>query len=98
MIDEMVFRGYSIMGDVTCRESERISIHPSLFSDAVYISIPNNLQGVILKISGMDGRFAYSKKIISSEEIDLSFLEKGIYFYYFCDSHDIIKSGIILHE
>jgi hypothetical protein len=98
LIDQLVFRGYAIMGSINDPDSERIDIFPNPFSDVVNISIPYNIISVIMKVYSMDGRLKFRKKIFSSESIDLSFLDRGAYVYDLYIENTRIKSGIIINE
>ena len=96
LIDQMVFRGYGIMGNINSPDTEGINVFPNPVSEIMNITIPDNIGSVIMKVYCVDGRLEFRKKIYSSESIDLSFLERGVYIYDLYLDNTRIKSDKIM--
>jgi len=93
LIDQMVFRGYSVKGSVDHYPAAEIFVFPNPAPDYINIYIPHNIGCDRISIFNTQGQVVLQKEIYSSETLDLSALTEGIYHYCLYHAESLIKAG-----
>lgn len=80
VIDEIVFRGYSISGDVNDPSFSGVAIGPNPVINELQISVPQNVDNYKVEIINLSGLKVFQNEYSHSTSLDMSKLKPGIYF------------------
>jgi hypothetical protein len=93
MIDDIVFRGYEIVPATSNIEKSILMVYPIPSNEYLLIEFHNeNSKDLIFEIYELHGRSVKSQKIINNQ-IYISDLKNGIYFYKIFNDKEIVKIG-----
>lgn len=98
MIDQIVFRGYEIIGAVDEFDKKKIQIFPNPSSDIIQFYSPTlNLNNFHLSIFDVSGKIILKTDLTDDQTINIADLQSGIYFYkLICDNE--IQTGKIIKQ
>ena len=98
MIDQIVFRGYEMMGDVDEFNKNLVKIYPNPSSDIIQFYSPTlNLNNFHLSIFDVSGKIILKTDLTDDQTINIADLQSGIYFYkLICDNE--IQTGKIIKQ
>lgn len=96
MIDQIVFRGYEMMGDVDEFNKNLVKIYPNPSSDIIHFNSPNlNLNSCNISIFDVSGKIVLETTITDDQTINTAHLQSGIYFYKLIFNNEIQTGKII---
>jgi len=96
MIDQIVFRGYEMMGDVDEFNKNLVKIYPNPSSDLIHFNSPNlNLNNCNVCIFDVSGKIVLETTITDDQTINTAHLQSGIYFYKLIFGNEIQTGKII---
>ncbi|MCK5134255.1 MAG: T9SS type A sorting domain-containing protein [Bacteroidales bacterium] len=93
MIDQIVFRAYSVPGSIEDYSKPAIHIFPNPVSDVLNIYFPPGQKCNTMKIYGTNGTLVSSEIIDESNSVNLSYLPEGLYWYILFDDSVKLSSG-----
>lgn len=96
MIDRIVFRGYSVSGEVRTQIDSGIKVFPNPFADILQINVGKSSSNTVLRIYSIQGKLQLEKEIINSSILDVSTISYGLYYYTVYQSNHIITSGKLI--
>jgi hypothetical protein len=98
MIDQIVFRGYDISGDISGPEEIKIRIYPNPCTDFLHADFPREWEKSCFRLFGISGNLLISEELMGPEDIDVSELLPGIYYYTVSDVDQIKVSGKLIKQ
>jgi len=93
MIDNLVFSGYSIVGNIS-EITNNIQIYPNPASDFINIKT-KNYDKTKISIFNISGELLINKYFINNTKLDIKNLKKGIYFIKIETDKEIITKKLI---
>jgi len=96
MIDQIVFRGYEMMGSVNDFSENNIKVYPNPTNDFIHFSSPSiSLNGYHFYLFDMTGKIILLSEISDNESINIQHLKSGIYFYKLQKGNDVLKGKLV---
>lgn len=96
LIDDIVFRGYDLVGNIGNARDEKIKVYPNPSNGIVYLDGLNSpKQNISVSISGLDGR-VLKKQQIRNNYFDISDMNPGIYIYRIYTGNQTVSRGTIV--
>jgi hypothetical protein len=98
MIDNIIFRGYSITGAVNGSPIEQIKAFPNPSNGMFKFTIPENFPAnAEFELYDILGRFVFTKKLVNNQ-IDIRNLDSGIYTFKINSDHKIVSIGKLVKQ
>jgi hypothetical protein len=80
MIDDIIFRGYDVLGNIKNIENDNVQIYPNPSNDYIgFNSLNKMFEGFSFSLFDASGNLV--KNAVFHQRIDISDLSRGIYFY-----------------
>jgi hypothetical protein len=96
LIDQMVFRGYSVTGSLENRIPEAAKVFPNPMSNFLSIEAVNNIENIIFKLYRFDGKLLLITPVDNYQIVDVANLSQGFYFYTIEINDILINLGKIV--
>jgi hypothetical protein len=85
------------VSDINEVETEKINLYPNPVSEQLNIVLSDNNNSAVFELFDTQGRNVISKKISNNEQINLNFLNTGLYFYKLYIK-DEVQTGKLMKE
>jgi hypothetical protein len=98
MIDDIVFRGYSVTGTANESSMDEIRAYPNPSNSLVKFNIPEKYSSdAEVELIDVTGRVVYSKGI-EQDQIDIRNLDSGLYTYKIYSGNKVISKGKLIKK
>jgi hypothetical protein len=95
MIDDIVFRGYAVTGNVINTEQNHLQIFPNPSNDYIeFTSSVKMMEGYSFKLFDINGKLVKSSVIVN-QKIDISDLGAGTYFYRLQKDSEVLSGKVV---
>ena len=98
LIDELVFRGYSVFGAVEDQRGEEFHVFPNPCKYFLYVDYQAIGFRPLFRIYNGDGKLMSEKILYGPEILDVSFLVPGVYFYSVLNGNETLQQGTIVKQ
>lgn len=98
LIDELVFRGYSVSGAVEDQRGEEFNVFPNPCKDFLHVDYQAIGFRPSFRIYNGDGKLMSEKILYGPEILDVSFLVPGVYFYSVLNGNETLQQGTIVKQ
>ncbi len=95
MLDDIVFRGYEVIGNIYKTENPDIRVYPVPSSnEVIFESVSNSLEGSDYILFDITGKIVKTGKI-STNSISIKDLKSGLYYYKIIFNEEVFRGRIV---